>query len=638
MGTPVRLSLLVCGLALLAEPIIVGAPTTDFHYEIPRRWTVVESGVVPVLGRLPMDLRFHRATLHLDGEAIDASPAVVRRRWWEGKGVDLIASVSAVGLTPGWHRLTAVLEPTPDSARVIGTARSAQTEELETWFRFEPRPFSVSFSASDGEGDARFARVSVFTPGGDLVDIGNPTDAVSDPSARDTPRVSCFLDRSGGTEFLEKGTYVFVASGGIRDGVDIQTVDIGADTEIHFSLPRLIETPGELTADLHVHTARSSDAFIPDTERFRALAAASVDVAVITEHNRVRDPRPALELLDMVDAIDTVPGVEFRIGPSGSSIGHGNAFPLKPGVAAVKPGEKSPGQVFAAWRSHHESNPIAGDDTPLLVQLNHPRGIQFRPDKKHRFDAHGLFEELGFEPEKALRNQSDKRARSGWRVPGGSLLDFDAIEVLNRFSVAGWNRVRADWFALLNRGHQITATGNSDSHTAQLEPVGFPVNLVASGDFEVGSFVEAIREGRLRVSSGPLVSLTVEAGDQEIRPSHAIHRVAGQVKVTIRVQAVDWVPVDEVRLVINGEVVFQAPVGPSPVDQVWRKTLVLGRDAWVIAEAGWPLDTLERPEGTVFSMVAPGHVPIGFTNPIWLDVDGDGLWSTTAGLEGLGPQ
>ena len=340
----------------------------------------------------------------------------------------------------------------------------------------------------------------------------------------------------------------------------------------------------------------------------------------------------------MSEDLEAITGVEFRIGPAGESIGHGNAFPLKPGVAALKPKNRSPGEVFDAWRVHHQANPVEGDSTPVLIQLNHPRGIQFRSDRKHRTDAHALFEELDFNPKLPLRHQKDKRVRKYWKSKEKKFLSFDAMEVLNRFSVPGWLQVRRDWFSLLNRGYRITATGNSDSHTAQLEPVGFPVNLVRRSDSTVSSLVEGVREGRVRVSTGPLVSIWAETPDWRATSSRTLHSVSGPVTVTIHVQAVDWVDVQEVRLVMNGVVIFREMVGDSPVDRSWSFKLDPSADAWVIAEAGHPLKDGDRPEDGHYATIAPGHVPIGFTNPIWLDRDDDGRFSFTAAPAGQGPR
>ena len=175
-----------------------------------------------------------------------------------------------------------------------------------------------------------------------------------------------------------------------------------------------------------------------------------------------------------------------------------------------------------------------------------------------------------------------------------------------------------DWFALLNRGHRITGTGNADSHSSQLEAIGFPVNLVEAQAGDLAGFVEAIRGGRVRVSSGPLVDLTVHCGDAELHPSHEVAQVAEPCEAEVHVQAASWVPVDEVRLVVNGEVYRREPMRSLGADTRFRFPLPVGRDLWVLAEAGWPLEREHRPEEGIYARLAPGHVPIGFTNPVWL--------------------
>lgn len=633
MWTRVFHRALLATLCLLISPHSA-AVVDELRFESPVSGAVIEAGTLPVLGRLPMDYRFHTAELFVDGALVESTPVVVRRRWWEGKGVDLIASIDTTGLSPGPHQLTAVLAPTEKGRRIIESNDAGAALEISTSFTFQPRPHRVTFRVEDGDGDARFARVQIFNSDGTPVDLGSPQDAAADPSKRDSPRNSLFVPPSGSTEFLSPGEYRVLASGGIRDGVDDREISIYGSQNLVLKVPAVIETPGVLSADLHVHTAASSDAFVPDTQRFRSLAAADIDVAVISDHNRLRDPIPALKLLGMSDAISTITGVEFRVGKSGESIGHGNAFPLLADAPAVRPGDRPPAEVFDAWRQHAASHPVSADGGPPLIQLNHPRGIQFDPDKEHRFDAHGLFSELSFDATKSLADQSDSRLRKLSKLNNNSVLSVDAIEVLNRFSIVGWRAVRADWFALLNRGHRITGTGNADSHSLHLEPVGFPVNLVDVSQTGPGGFTDSIRSGRVAVSSGPIVSMVVVDGTEGLLPVHDLRSVSGQVEVVIRVQAPGWVPVEEMRLIVNGQVVHRQPLGSLGADKTWRYSLELVEDAWLLAEAGWPLYRDDRPTGTVYAKVAPGHVPIGFTNPIWLDANGDGRFSFTAGQVG----
>jgi hypothetical protein len=93
---------------------------------------------------------------------------------------------------------------------------------------------------------------------------------------------------------------------------------------------------------------------------------------------------------------------------------------------------------------------------------------------------------------------------------------------------------------------------------------------------------------------------------------------------------------------VNGAIVETVDVDPAlkqgelPLDVTYEwKIPKQGRDTFVVAEAGWPLDR-DYPLGNEaslgdFSIVVPGYLPFGFTNAIWIDEDGDGKWT------GLGP-
>ena len=628
------------GLLLFALWSGTAGATDSIDVHSPEKGAVIQSGFIPVLVRLPDEMRFHTASLSIDGQALPLIPTVVRRRWWEGKGTDMIASVPTADLEPGPHRLGVTFHRPTEPRFVDNKQLDDQGGEVEVKFRFHPRKGRVEFKAVDQHGEPRLARIGVFNTDGEPISIGNRQDLNGDPSSRDVPRSGMFAPKDGVVEFLRPGRYRFLASGGIRDGVDFVELDIDESTKHTFTVPRLIETPGELAADLHVHTAMSSDAFIPDTDRFRALASAGVDVAVITEHNRIRDPQPAIDMLNLTDDVTAISGAEFRFGPVGSSIGHANAFPLQAGVKTPQPGESPPAEVMARWRRHHAAHPVASGE-PLLIQINHPRGIQFRPHKSHQKRAHALFEELDFVPTKPISEQVDDRIRAVDPQSSASFLDFDVLEIMNRFSRTGWLGVRTDWFALLNRGLQITGTGNSDSHTAHLERVGFPVNLVHVGSSGEAGLFSAIGAGHVRVSTGPLVDLKVRIGDQQYGPSHQMVHGESQVHADLTVIAVPWVPVDEVRLIVNGEVVFRADVKNVQTMErgTWTVPLTLTADSWVIAEAGWPLDKKEKPEeSTTYARVALGHIPVGFTNPVWVDVDGNGVWGVPAIVEPVSPE
>ena len=143
-------------------------------------------------------------------------------------------------------------------------------------------------------------------------------------------------------------------------------------------------------------------------------------------------------------------------------------------------------------------------------------------------------------------------------------------------------------------------------------------------------FQASLRSGRVFGTSGPLFTrFQVEGGEI----GDLVGAYEGRVAVTLEVRAANFVPVDEVRLLVNGEVhrVFKdLPRGDAePLDYAVRTTLRLERDAFLTAEAGAPEDVdairwaVQHP-GLYSEAIAPGFVPQAFTNPIFVDVDGNG--------------
>ncbi len=603
---------------------VVASPTAD---------GVVVAGSLPILVRLPHGYRFHRAVLNFDGETV-GSP-VVRRRWWAGKGVDLIARLPTDGLSPGQYSLNVTLLPPTREHHQTAEGVVLEPHRIPINFVVQPRGPRVVMRAVDENGRARSARFQVFSTAGEPVDLGNAFDAAADPSARDLPRNSLFGGPDGVGEFLAEGEYEVWASGGIRDGFERRDITVNGPAEVTFVVPHVVKTVGEVAADFHVHTAMSSDSFIPDRDRFLALDAAGVDVAVITDHNRVRSPHEAIHHFGLADSVTGIAGSEIRLGPVGHSYGHANAFPLNVERQAPVAGDRSAAESFAHWRQHHHDHPPAGLDVPLVIQINHPRGIQFSPEKAHRVDVHALFEDTNFDPTRPIDEQDDGRI-SARDSQGRSALDIDALELVNRFSVEGWLRVREDWFALLNRGHQITATGNSDSHTSQLEPVGFPVNLVSTGtNAGATDVLEGLRNGKVRVSNGPMVRVEIQGSSAVVQPSKEVHSLGTAVTAKVTVEQAGWVEADEVRLVVNGTIVAREPL-PSEGRHDWSVPLELTGDSWVIAEAGVPVDRPATPvkPDSPYGRIAAGHQPLGFTNPIYLDADADNRWVPIEALGG----
>jgi hypothetical protein len=169
------------------------------------------------------------------------------------------------------------------------------------------------------------------------------------------------------------------------------------------------------------------------------------------------------------------------------------------------------------------------------------------------------------------------------------------------------------WYAVLNNGLRITATGGEDSissmHTSKL--VGSARTYVYTGDrgLDAEAWFEGLRAGRAFVSTGPLVELTVNGrmpGDELALPAGG-----GEVEVSGRVRSIT--PLDSVSLIFNGEPVETIPVSADRKSADFTKKLKVSGSGWYHLRAeGKPEE--RYPLDTAFAQ--------GFTNPVWVTVGG----------------
>jgi hypothetical protein len=211
---------------------------------------------------------------------------------------------------------------------------------------------------------------------------------------------------------------------------------------------------------------------------------------------------------------------------------------------------------------------------------------------------------------------------------------------------------------LLAKGQKVTATGNSDSHSAGAE-AGLPRTYMRAGSSSDGSMralsedaaMQAIREGRASATNGPFIELWVngkEMGDTVVAAD-------GKVSVRVRVQAAPWVDVTRVVIRRGGADQFQRPAVleeiPVPAStevirlDVTREYEGIPDSSFVVVEAAgdrpmWPVftpyemgsleisDALYNIAGAfgfskTFGKYGPERTtqvrPYGFTNPVWVN-------------------
>jgi hypothetical protein len=410
-----------------------------------------------------------------------------------------------------------------------------------------------------------------------------------DPSAGAAVNV-VYADTGAGERAIPPGKYR-VSIGRGFEYTDVEqdlTVAPGAIADVKAELERVVDTRGWITADLHLHAVPSPDAPQLLEDRLRALVAEGIEVGVATDHNAVTDYAPTIRAMGLGREIVSVVGDE--ITTKDPYLGHFNTFPIPSGSRPIPWVATTPRRLFAAARAAGAAGVLP------LVQVNHPRMGDIGYFDLLHLDREDL---PGFARHAPLADMS-----------------FDALEVFNGDHYNHLDLVEAvmkDWFTLLNAGMHFTATGNSDSHKLTFQEAGVPRNLVLvpSDDpaaFDPAAFIEAVRRGRVVVSSGPFVR--IEVNGQPVGSTVA----AGPATIRVMVDAPPWVVVDRVQLVRRGEVLKEwtglpAAVGSRVLDAQLDAPLKQGEWVAAIARGSKPMTYLHR----------SGALPFGFTNPIWVN-------------------
>ncbi|MBI4509457.1 MAG: PHP domain-containing protein [Deltaproteobacteria bacterium] len=492
---------------------------------------------------------------------------------------------------------------------------------------------------------------------------------------------------------LPAGHYHVYASAGPFYTLDRKEVTLVAGQVGDLSLrlsPLPVLPPGVLSADLHVHGRMSFDSSLPDRDRILSLLATGVDVLAATDHDVVHDYEEAIRELNVGTRLAVMAGVEttglilFLDVPSDPFprvIGHFNFWPVMFQPDAPRGGAPwdelmEPGELFD--RMDQVLAPGG------LAMLNHP----WETPQSGR-DL-GYLRAIGYDPRVPVPLQDDgSRAGMLARRPGGGHgnLDFQIIEVLNGRSITKYIQYRSLWWSLLSQGHVYAGTANSDSHSLNDSQIGYPRNLVHTDTRVAGYdpvvFNRDVRAGRIVGSYGVWIDAKLDGKPFGLSPFTPTEGAM----LDVEVRAAPWIPVAEVRFVVNGKTARTIGAGElaMPGDPLGKDGLVRYKgsmplaellaaarvhgDAWLLVEAGLPLPLVadldddgivdtsdnnhdgvvdkrdvepgedkgplndppdpppwEKDSRVHLTIVAPGTWPTAFTNPWLLDLDGDGTW------------
>jgi hypothetical protein len=397
------------------------------------------------------------------------------------------------------------------------------------------------------------------------------------------------------------GTYdVYVSRGPEWELFVARRVRVNAKgAVVQAKLRHVVDSHGWISGDFHVHAAMSTDSHVPMIDRVYEFISDGVEVIVSTDHNVVSDYSPIIQELGVGRYLVSMCGDELTTG----TWGHFGAFPLpqdldRAGAGAILVHGRTAKDYFKDVRDHAPE---------AVIDVHHPR----------------IDREIGYFNLGQLDSKSDKAERKGFSF------DFDAVEVLNGYQDPerkAVDRIIDDWFSLLNHGHLVTATGNSDTHHLDHNLGGYPRNYVhvqedAPQRLKPNELSRAIKSHQTFFTTGPFVRMHVGAatfGDVAAAPG-------GTARADLEVQAAPWVSVSTVTMYVNGAETKRWTVPPS-TERVRLKASYdvppLKRDGWIVLR----VDGDKTLAPVVGDQLRFDVRPLALTNPVFLDVDGNGQY------------
>ncbi|MBI4660475.1 MAG: CehA/McbA family metallohydrolase [Verrucomicrobia bacterium] len=412
---------------------------------------------------------------------------------------------------------------------------------------------------------------------------------------------------------LPPGRYTAYATRGFEYGLAATNVSLAINEtrRIDLQLTREVATPGFVSCDTHVHTfthSRHGDAIIE--ERVVTLAGEGIELPIATDHEYLADYTEAAAKTGVSRYFTPVIGCETT-----TAKGHFNSFP-------IASGSRVPDPRVVDWPRLMQS--IRSNPDVRVVVLNHPRNIHsnFQPFASTNFNAVTGENKRGFE------------------------FSFDAIEVANSSALQSDLRLGFyDWLALLNYGYRVTAVGSSDGHDVSRYIVGQGRSYVQCEDrdparINVAGACESFLKGRVLVSLGLLTQLRV---DGKFNVGDLAVGVGDQIRIEATVLGPSWVNADLVELFANGVKIREQGIEanrrkpgagiesgglkarvswtiPRPKHDVHLVAIASGPG---VSEPYWAIARPYQPSSPVWKPRV-----LGATNPIWIDADGDGKFTS----------
>lgn len=416
---------------------------------------------------------------------------------------------------------------------------------------------------------------------------------------------------------IPAGEYEVIISRGPEYDAEFVTITAkpNEDTRIEATLKRVVDTKGWVSTEYHSHSTPSGDNTSDQLGRVLNLIGENIEFAPCTEHQRVDSYVPHLKMLKGEQWMSTCSGMELTGNPL--PLNHQNAFPLvhKPrtqdgGGPRIDPSPVVQIERLAYWDNKSEK----------LVQSNHPNLIQMTGDA-----------DLDGKPDAGFKKMFDYMDVMEVHPPETIFNKPDALPVKGRRGNVIFN-----WMQLLNQGYRITGVVNTDAHY-NYHGSGWIRNYVKSDTDEAGKIdtmqmVRNSKKGHVIMTTGPYLQVSLSPvnegrkfipGDDALIPS-------GKVKLDVRVQCANWLDVNRVQVFVNGAALKELNFTRRTHQDQFKNGVVkfeksipitLKGDAHIIV--GTIGEGLKL--GRVYGEQYGNRPPCAVSNPIFVDVDGNGF-------------
>lgn len=487
---------------------------------------------------------------------------------------------------------------------------------------------------------------------------------------------------------LEPSDYQIVVSHGTEYSADLQdlTALAGTPHNLTATVAPVIDTTGFISADMHVHSLDSVDSAITRSDRIISMIADGVDFFTPSDHGFRVDFTQDLIDLGVTTLVSTAVNNEITSFDYGHFSGYPvTVDPLQVSGGSVdRGGEALPGEDFPSF-GNYVLSPSEIFDAVLLdpgeeaVQINHVASFF---DGGLHVDT-GLAPPESTGDPVALR--LDPAITNFWDEDFTTLeVWIQTSAGRDENTTLGENF--GNWFNLLNQGIVKTAVGNSDTHHLVLHGSGWPRTMIASPTDDpgaIGGIAETIavnqNDGRAIATNGPFMTVTVEGDPAEFAGLELglptlVKATGGSATVTVEIQSPSWAEFDTVEYYVNSETIADSTgrgalpdlyricpdvVKTAPGDFTVTSVAVNGssrfeatstlslagltEDTWVVAlvrgtdGVSCPLfpvhaNGLNPAENATLTDLKTcdlgvddgGTLAMAFSNPIFIDVDGNG--------------